>query len=264
MNSKSYLSAIILTKNEEQNILDCLESVEWVDEILIVDDYSEDRTLEVVKTLPFKDKIKIYQNKLNGNFAGQRNYALSKANTVWAFFVDADERVSKELRKEINSILIEEKNSGKNNGFYIQRKDYMWNKLLKHGESSNVSLLRLGKKESGEWVGSVHEVWRIDRQTGNLNNSLLHYPHPTVNEFLNEINYYSTLRADELYINKIKSSVLSIIAYPSGKFILNYFLKRGFLDGIGGLIFALMMSFHSFLVRSKLWLLWQKKSTSFS
>ena len=259
MNSKSYLSAIILTKNVEQNILDCLESVEWVDELIILDDYSQDRTLDVVNTLPFKGKIKIYQKKLEGDFAQQRNYALSKVTTDWVLFIDADERVSKELREEINTILIEEKNNSRNNGFYIQRKDFMWGKLLKHGELSNISLLRLARLGSGEWIERVHETWQIKGKTSTLDNYLFHFPHPKVNKFLNEINYYSTLRSKELFDKKIKSSALEIIYYPLAKFVLNYFLKLGFLDGIEGLIFATMMSFHSFLVRSKLWLLWQKK-----
>lgn len=255
------ISIIILTKNEEKNIIDCLETVLWADEIIIIDDYSTDRTIETAESLNNKI-IKIYKNHLENDFSKQRNFGLEKATKTWALFVDADERVSKELRKEINAILIEEKNYSKNKGFYINRKDFMWGKLLKHGELSNISLIRLAKIGSGKWVGNVHEIWEINGKTGNLENSLLHYPHPTINDFLHEINYYSTLRAKELFNSKIKSSTLNIISYPLGKFILNYFFKLGFLDGIEGLIFAIMMSFHSFLVRSKLWLLWQKKSTS--
>ena len=134
--------------------------------------------------------------------------------------------------------------------------------MLNHGESGNIKLLRFGKKHSGVWVGKVHEEWQVDGKKGELGSFLLHYPHQTLNEFLTEINFYSTLRANELYEKKITVSYLDLLKYPVAKFLLNYFLKLGFLDKMEGLMFALMMSFHSFLVRGKLWLLWQKKISS--
>jgi len=87
----------------------------------------------------------------------------------------------------------------------------------------------------------------------------MHYPHKSVSEFLREVNFYTNLRSEELYSQGVRTYFWAIILYPKAKFLLNFFLKRGFLDGIEGLIFAVIMSFHSFLVRGKLWLLWQKK-----
>lgn len=252
------LSVIILTKNEEKNIIDCLETILWADEIIVVDDYSTDRTVEIIENLNNK-KIKIYKKNLDNNFSKQRNFGLEKATKKWVLFIDADERISNDLHEELNSILINLRNDNVN-GYFLKRKDFMWNRMLKHGELANISLLRLAKKDSGKWTGAVHEVWNIAGKTSELDSILLHYPHSTINEFLSEISFYSTLKAKELYLQKVKASVLSIIFYPKAKFFLNYFVKLGFLDGIEGLIFAIMMSFHSFLVRSKLWLLWQKKS----
>ena len=253
------LSVVILTKNEEKNIVDCLETVLWADEIIIIDDYSEDRTLEIVKNLNNK-KIKIYKNSLDNDFSKQRNFGLTKATKKWVFFVDADERVSKELREEINSIIVN--SYGKNNGYFIKRRDYIWGKMLKHGETGSISLLRFAKRGSGIWMGKVHEVWNVEGNIDSLNSILLHFPHQTINEFLREINTYSTISAKEMIDKKIKVSMFDIFIYPKGKFLLNYFFKLGFLDGIEGLIFAIMMSFHSFLVRGKLWMLWQKKYSS--
>ncbi len=253
------LSIIILTKNEEKNIVDCLESVIWADEIIIIDDYSTDRTLEIINNFNTQ-KIKIYQNHLDFDFAKQKNFGLSKATKKWILFVDADERLSKELREEINSIIIN--NEGKYAGYMIRRIDYMWNKKFLHGEVGKVFLARLIKKGSGAWVGKVHERLIIDGKIGDLEGVLNHFPHSSINEFLSEINFYSTIRANELYSNKIKVKASDIIMYPLGKFLVNYFLKLGCLDKIEGLILALMMSLHSFLVRAKLWQLWQKKSTS--
>lgn len=254
------LSVIILTKNEEKNIVDCLETALWADEIIIVDDYSEDRTLEIIEDLGSK-KIKIYKNSLDNDFSKQRNFGLSKATKKWVLFVDADERISKGLKEEINEIIINARNETIE-GFYVKRRDVVWGKILKHGEAGNVNLLRLGIKNTGLWTGKVHETWQIEGKTDELENILMHYPHQTINEFLKEINFYSTLRAKELYGDKTKVSFLDVLLYPKAKFILNYFLKFGFLDGIEGLISAIMMSFHSFLVRGKLWMLWQKKYSS--
>lgn len=252
------ISVIILTKNEEKNILDCLETVSWADEIIVLDDNSQDRTLDVVKNLSFNKKIKIYKKSLDGDFASQRNYALSKASKEWVLFLDADERMSSDLREEINTVLIEEKNKEVNEGFCILRKDVMFGKLLKHGEVGDIKLLRMAKKNSGKWEGKVHEQWQINGKVSELENYILHFPHQRISEFLKEINFYSSIRAKELYEKRTKFSPIDIILYPKGKFILNYILKLGFLDGLEGLIFAIIMSFHSFLVRGKLWLLWQK------
>lgn len=250
------ISAVLLTKNEEKNIVDCLESVSWVDEIVVVDDFSNDRTAEVIKT--FSSKVKIFKNKLDGNFSAQRNFALSKTTKDWVLFLDADERVPRELREEINRSLIEEKNNPKNKGFYIPREDIMWGKILKHGETGSIRLLRLAKRNAGVWQGRVHEEWVIDGRVGELEEKIIHYPHQTINEFLEEINFYTTIRAKELYDRKTKVTLKDIILYPKAKFLVNYFLKLGFLDGIEGLIVSIFMSFHSYLVRAKLWSYYKK------
>lgn len=249
------ISAIILTKNEENNIIDCLESVAWCDEIIIVDDYSEDRTLEVVKN--FNSRVKIFKRKLEDNFSAQRNFGLSKATGEWILFIDADEILSNGLRGEIMDFL-SSKNE-KYDGFYMQRKDVVWNKELRYGETGNIKLLRFAGKDMGKWAGRVHETWNIKGTVGYFKMPILHYPHQNISNFLKEINRYTDLRAKELYDNKVRTNIFQIIIYPKAKFILNYFIKLGFLDGIEGLVFAIMMSFHSFLVRAKLWSYSNKK-----
>jgi glycosyltransferase involved in cell wall biosynthesis len=251
------ISVVILSKNEEKNILDCLETVSWADEIIILDDNSDDRTLEIVENLSLKN-LKTIKRELHNDFSAQRNYAISKTKNEWILFIDADERVTPELRREINDFLIEEKNSPKFNGMYIKRKDMLWGKLLIHGETGNIKLLRLAKKSAGKWQGKVHEEWVVKGDTETFDNYILHFPHPTISEFLEEINFYTSIRAAELYESGIKTSLFQIIVYPKAKFFVNYFLMLGILDGLEGLVFAILMSFHSFLVRGKLWLLWKK------
>lgn len=246
------VSAIVLTKNEEKNIEDCLKSISWCDEVIIIDDNSNDKTVDIAK----KMGAKVFVHDLNNDFSAQRNYGLEKAKENWVLFVDADERVSSALWYEIMAITNDPRNVY--SGFYLQRKDVMWGKELNHGETGNIKFARLAIKDAGKWVGKVHEYWDIKGKTSNLKNHLMHFPHQTIKEFLQEINFYTDLRANELYKKKIKTYWWLIILHTKLKFFQNYFLKLGFLDGIQGLIFAIMMSLHSFLVRGKLWLLWQK------
>lgn len=250
------ISAIILTKNEEKNIVDFLESLLWCDEILVLDDNSEDKTVQIIENLKNK-KIKVLVHPLNNDFSKQRNFALRLAQNEWILFVDADERVSLSLQYEILSLITSPLSNY--SGYYIRRSDVMWGRELRYGETGHINLLRLVKKEKGEWLGKVHESFRIKGKTGLLRNPLMHYPHQDITKFLQEINFYTDLRAKELLDGNVKVYWWSILIYPLGKFILNYGIRRGFLDGIPGFIVAILMSFHSFLVRGKLWLLYQKK-----
>jgi|SRR5438034_5360992 len=247
------LSAIILTKNEEKNIASCMESLSWCDEIIVIDDNSGDATVSIAE----KSGARVLVHPLENDFSAQRNFGLEKAKGEWVLFVDADERASAAFVAEIESLITSSKLQ--KNGYYIRRVDSMWGRELKHGEMGNIKLLRLARKNAGKWEGKVHEEWKIKGRIGNVKNPILHYPHRDMTEFLKEINFYSDLRAEELYNKKVHVSWSDIILYPKGKFLVNYFLKRGFLDGMPGFIVAMLMSFHSFLVRGKLWMLWEKK-----
>lgn len=243
------LSAVVLTKNEEKNIKDCLVGLSFCDEVIVVDDNSSDKTVEIAQTFG----AKVFFHALDDDFSGQRNFGLEKASGEWVLFVDADERVTSHLRREITQLTKNPINQCA--GFFIKRVDFLWGEKLKYGEAGNIKLLRLAKKDRGLWQGKVHETWKIKGRVRELKNPLLHYPHQTVKELLEKINFYTDLRARELYTTGIPVYLPSILLYPLGKFFVNYFLKRGFLDGMPGLILAIMMSFHSFLVRGKLWYL---------
>lgn len=248
------ISAIILSKNEEKNIEACLDCLSWCDEKIVIDDHSTDKTVETAK----RKGAKVFVRTLYNNFSDQRNYGLEKAKGDWILFIDADERISPALWYEImahSSESIEEYS-----GFYIKRQDTMWGRVLKYGETGNIVLLRLARKGAGIWEGQVHEKWNVKGKTGVLKNNLDHFPHQTVSEFLREINFYTDIRAEELFKKHVRSNWFAIIAYPMSKFVLNYYFKGGFRDGLQGLVFAFLMSFHSFLVRAKLWNLNQKKT----
>jgi len=250
------ISAVVLTKDEEENIKRCLDSLGFCDEILIIDDYSSDQTVEIAKNR----RAVVFKRKLNNNFSAQRNFGLKKASNKWVLFVDADETVSPALSSEIVRRL--KKSHGKQTtGFYFYRKDFFLGHSLNYGETSRVKLLRLAKKTAGRWEGKVHEEWKVKGRSEIMKNSLFHYSHEKLTDSLEKINFYTDIRAQELADKGEGISLGQIILYPLGKFLKNYFWHQGFRDGTAGIIFALMMSFHSFLVRAKLWQLKKRKNS---
>lgn len=260
------ISAVVLTHNDEARIAKTLESVSWCDEVLVIDDISTDKTCEIAR----KQNAKVSIHALQDDFAAQRNFGLSKAKNNWVLFVDSDEVVTAQLMHEITHIVQKSRTTKLRHGvslssdedtlvgYLLKRRDYMFGRWLKHGETAKVKLLRLARKNAGKWIRPVHEVWEVKGPTGELVHPLLHYPHQNVAQFLDEINQYSTLNAQYLYSKGNHVSWWQIIAYPKLKFFLSYIWYLGFLDRTAGMVVALMMSFHSFLTRAKLWKLWDK------
>jgi len=246
------ISAVVLTHNDEDLIGDVLETLKWCDERIIVDDNSTDKTREIAKITG----AIVYQHALGDNFAEQRNFGLNHATRDWVLFVDSDELVPVALQKEI----LKQVQDDKYVGYYISRKDFLFGRELRYGETAHVKLLRLAKKGAGKWIRAVHETWNVKAEgVASLTTPLLHYPHSTVSKFLGQINRYTTINARVFYNEGKRVSVWQIIAYPIAKFIQNYIIRLGFLDGVAGFVVAMMMSFHSFLTRGKLWELQQKK-----
>ncbi|MBI2617029.1 glycosyltransferase family 2 protein [Candidatus Gottesmanbacteria bacterium] len=243
---KTEITGVILAKDESQNLKQAIKSLVFCKEVIVVDDNSSDDTKIVAMSLG----ARVLRHELSGDFAAQRNYALSKATSPWVFFLDADEVVSSSLSQEITKAVA----TDLFDGYKVQRQDYFCGKLLKFGETGNIVFLRLARKGNGIWHGVVHEEWKVNGKIGYLTYPLYHYPHPTVTTFLNKINWYTNILALAWQRHGRKVHGWEIIVFPGGKFIANYFWKLGFLDGTPGFIMAMMMSFHSFLVRAKLWL----------
>lgn len=243
------ISTVVLTHNSEKTLGNTLGSLQFSDEIIVVDDNSTDKTLQIARTY----KARVFERSLNDDFSAQRNYGLGKASEDWVLFIDADEVVPIELSREIETVTLA--SNSKISGYYISRQDYFGGRGLKHGETSRVMLLRLAKKHAGVWIEPVHEIWQVRGETGKLVHPIHHLPHSDVAQFLTKINWYSSIRAKFLYAQGKRSSLRQIIMYPTVKFFVNYIGKLGFLDGMEGMIMATMMSFHSFLVRAKLWTL---------
>lgn len=173
------------------------------------------------------------------DFAKERNELLKKAKTDWVLFVDSDEIVPKELEEEISKLIVDTEYSG----FYIKRKIYFCGNLA--GEDK---MLRLGKKSSGKWRRKVHEVWDIKGKIGTLNNYIIHNTAKNLIDYLQKVDYHSTLHAGEVLIEGKRSSLIKIIIYPIGKFIISLIKSRH-------VVFSIMQSLHSYLSWTKLYFL---------
>ena len=250
---KQAVTAVILTKDEAENIRRCLGSLNWCDDILIFDSSSDETVALARKLVPDKN-LRIFYAPESKDFAALRNEALQLAKNNWILYLDADEEISRQLYEEIKFAI----KKTETNGYYVSRKDFFLGKWLKYGETGKIKLLKLGRKSSGRWERRVHEVWKINGAIGTLKNPLLHYPHPTTLNFVSKINRWTSLDAQEFYAKGVRSSFIKIIMYPLAKFVYNFIVLRGFRDGYAGLVFSILMSLHSFLTRAKLYFINQK------
>jgi len=242
------ISAVVITKNEEENIEKCLKGLDFCDEIIVIDDCSTDKTVELAK----KYNAQVFEREMVGDFSQQRNFGMEKCSGNWIVFVDADEEVSDELKKEITEMFL--KASEEVSGFKVKRTDSFFGRQVKYGESGNVFLTRIVKTGKGIWKRRVHETLSVKGKVDLLKNNLIHNKSEDLFRLVSRINLQSELHAKAIYEEGKKSSLIKIIVWPIGKFIRNYIFKLGFLDGLAGFVFAMLMSMHSFLSWSELWL----------
>lgn len=251
----SNITIILLTKNEQENLTKWhgwLGKLKNINEVIAIDDGSTDDTKKILKSLESKEiSVKIFDRRIDSDFAGQRNYAVKQATNDWILFIDADEVPSPKLVDHLNSFILDE-----NYCYSINRYLVYSNYVLYHGISSTDHPIRLFNKNFGTFIGSVHEVWTTNKKVINIKQPLFHYSIPSLKIFLQKINTYSTIRAQELFEAKKPVWLIDLMLYPKGKFIQYYFWHLGFVDGLPGLITCLALSFYSFLVRAKLWRLY--------
>lgn len=244
------ISVVIITKNEEENIVACLETVKWADEIIIVDSLSTDRTVELAKN--YTDKVFSRPFK---NYADQKNFAGQQASQPWILSIDADERVLDELKKEIIGIVKQDKIDG----CRIPRLDYMFGKIIKYGGWYFQPHIRLFKTDKAQWFGEVHESVIVNGKVGSLKNPLLHYSHLTISHFVQKLDCYTTIEANANHQKGIKPNIFNILFIPWVVFLYKYFYKLGFLDGIHGLVLATSLAYYHFIKQTKLWELYYNK-----
>ncbi|MEK6692593.1 MAG: glycosyltransferase family 2 protein [Nitrospirota bacterium] len=240
------LSVAIITHNEEKDIRDCLESVKWADEIVVVDSFSNDKTVEICRE--YSDKV--YQREWSG-FSNQKNNAIDLTNNPWVLVVDADERVSEGLKKEIKEILNKDPEF---NGYFIPRKSYFLRKWIRYSGWYPDYSVRLFRKDKGRFEQrEVHESVKIDGKTGKLKNPLEHYTYSSLSEYIKRMDTYSTLAAREMVNDGKRTGIVSIISRSLFTFFRMYVLQQGFREGMHGLLLAIFYSYYTFVKYAKLW-----------
>lgn len=240
------VSAVVITKNEEQNIDRCLSSLKFCDEIIVVDSMSTDSTIEIAS----KHTDKIFQQEWLG-YAQQKNYAVNLSSNNWILSIDADEEVSPELKEEILDLL---KTVPECSAYTIPRKTLHSGQWIKHGGWYPNRLIRLFDRSNGSWQGGdVHEYWNSNGLIGDLNKDLVHHSFENIFDQVERNNRYSTLGAVVLKNGKKKFSIMKLIGKPIFKFIETYFIKLGFLDGYLGFIISVSAGYSVFLKWAKLW-----------
>lgn len=242
----SRLSVAIITYNEEEEIKDCLESVKWADEIVVVDSFSTDKTVDICRQYTNK----VFQHEWSG-YSNQKNYAINVTTNPWILILDADERVSERLTKEIKEIL--DKDLGVD-GYYIPRKSYFLGRWIRYGGWYPDYSIRLFRKDKGRFEQrEVHESVRINGKTAKLKNHLEHYTYRNLSEYIQRMDRYSTLAAMEMVGEGRRSGPRNILFRPILTFFRMYILKQGFREGIYGLLLAVLYSYYTFLKYVKLW-----------
>lgn len=241
------LSVALTTFNEEKNIKDCLESVKWADEIIVVDEKSSDKTVEIAK----KYTNKIFLVDHNPMFHKNKQAALDKCTGDWILQIDADERVTVELKKEILSIIEKESLLS---GYKVPRKNKIFGKYLEHTGWYPDYQIKLFKNGKAKYLcQTVHEQPEINGELGTLKNDLLHYHYNSVGQFLDRLNKYTTNDADYLLKKGEKVVWSDAIKFPVDEFFRRFFLWEGFKDGLHGLVLSLLQSFSRLVVFAKMW-----------
>lgn len=250
------ISALILTRNEEEMIEGCLAQLDFADEIIILDQNSKDKTVKISEK--FTDKI---HKATSENFDKNRNSLLSLSKGEWVLYVDADERFSQEA---INEII---KSTGQNiySAFYFPRKNYILGKWLKHGGWWPDYVPRLFKREKlQKWEGLVHESPKISGEFGYLKTPIEHLSGRTLSIMLAKTIKWAQIEA-KLFekANNPKVTIFKVIKASGGEFFRRYFLKRGFLDGTVGLIESLFQAIHQAIIFTYLWEIQNKTHEKF-
>lgn len=247
------LSVLTIALNEEHNIVDCLESVKWADELIVVDSGSTDKTVELARKFP----AKVLQMEWRG-YGATRNLALNHATGDWILWLDADERVTPELAKEIQQRIREA--HGKFVGYSVARRAYFLGKWIRHCGWYPSHVIRLFQRTHGKFTENhVHEQLLLDGPLGRMENDLLHFTDPDLHHYFRKFNRYTSLAARDMVAEGKRFSMLDILVRPPFTFFKMYILRRGFLDGIHGFILSVASATYVFVKYAKLWELLQQR-----
>lgn len=239
------LTAIVPTLNEEAKIEGCLKSLRWADELLVVDSYSEDATTEIA--LGIADRVEHHRFE---NFARQKNRCLEAASHDWVLLVDADERATEALGREIRATLEDPRHEG----YWIGRRNHFLGKRIRGAGWGRDRVLRLFNRNKGTYPDrEVHEKLVLDGSAGALREPLLHFPYESLEEYWRKFHRYAWLSALELRKQGRKGGVMPIVLRPVARFLRMYLLQGGFVDGTHGFLLSGLAALQVYTKYARLW-----------
>lgn len=246
MIEKIPVSVYVLTFNNRRTIEQCLKSLDWAEELIVVDSFSTDGTYEVCQH--YTDKT--YQRKWTGH-RDQYQYAADLTSQDWIMFVDADEEVPRALADEIRNELKEE--AAGVDAYYVYRRTYYLGKWIRYGGWYPDGEIRLYRKQKGKWAGGLHAKIVSKGKVQSLRNQYLHYTYRNISDQIQTIDKYSQIAAEDMVREGEQFSLFKLLFHPPFRFIKEYLFKSGFRDGFPGLVIIVSTMFYVFIKYAKLW-----------
>jgi glycosyltransferase involved in cell wall biosynthesis len=245
-------SVYVIVYNDEPNIRACLESVRWADELVVVDSHSTDKTAEISRE--FTDRI--YQVTFEG-FGRLRNQALSYCSHDWVFSLDSDERMTPELREEIGAVMARGPDA---DAYFVPRKNYFLGRWIRHcGWYPDYRQPQLFRKSRFRYRDElVHEGFECDGPVGHLRQPALQYPFRDIDHYITKQDRYSDLMARRMVEQGRRFAPHQLVTHPLASFVKMYLQRRGFLDGMPGLILSGLYAYYTFMKYAKFWELAKK------
>jgi glycosyltransferase involved in cell wall biosynthesis len=242
------VSGVITSFNEEHNIADCIESLDWCDEIILVDSFSTDKTPEIAQKY---DKVRFFQRRYYGAGA-QKNWALQHVNHDWVFLLDSDERCTPALREEVEAILLSDSST---DAYLINRDVYILGKRVKYSGWQHDRVARLFRRGTAYYENRrVHSVLRTTGQTPILKNPMEHHMvDRSFDEYAFRLAKYGYWNAAQCWRDGVRTSALEVLFRPMWRFFRTYFLQFGILDGSLGIVFCLLQSYSTYMKFAILW-----------
>ena len=240
------LSAVVLTLNEERHIGPCLDSLAWADELLVLDSFSDDRTVEIARS-----KGARVEQKRFANWAEQRTAAMALVNYPWVFFVDADERSTPELASEVRQVI----QTAACAGYWVPRRNYIFGHLMRHTGWSPDYQPRLLNVARCRWDPSrpVHELVIFDGPDGHLSKTLIHYNYDNLSQFVAKQERYTDIAARQMYTAGKRARLRSFVGQPTREFVRRFVSLQGYRDGVYGLLLSSLLAYYILRTYVKLW-----------
>ncbi len=252
------VSALIITFNEEMKISNCLESLGWADEIIVVDANSTDRTRELCldPSKPWAARIRVIQRAWTG-FKDQRNFSLDQSMHEWVFVVDADEICTPELRTRIREILSDSV-ALERQAYKVRRCEFFMGRPIHHGMWNPSYQDRFFCKTGVRYINDVHEYPVFLKPPGEIHEPLLHKSDLTIEKFLDKVNRYTTIEAKDRFEQGQRTHLFRMIAAFPAHFLKTLFYYQGYRDGIHGVVIALLEGVARVIRQLKIWQMMKK------